>query len=151
MFWNRFVISDQFDLIYDGCIDSSFVPLINYNFYVEMALSGCKHLCETVHDVTCTMLTFVPEQRSCILHPLQNIPRLDDHPDCIFAEVYHRHRRVGMYVEIVWHINVCRNRKCKTPYACVALTLWSYCLRRTPHDVMHLWGSGRWQVHIWAK
>ena len=88
--------SDQFELIQNDCIDHAFVPSVTYDFYVEMALSGCKHLCETVHDVTCGMITFVPLQRSCVLHPLQDIPVVIDEPDCILAEVYRRHRTAGI-------------------------------------------------------
>ena len=99
MYQRLFIILDSFELKASGCIDPAFVPLITYDFYVEMALSGCKHLCESVHDMTCTIITFVPLQRSCILHPLQAIPWVKNVSGCIWAETYHRHRSVGMYNE----------------------------------------------------
>ena len=145
---NWLAISDRFELIYDGCIDSSFVPQINYHFYVEMALSGCKHLCETVHDVTCTLLTFVPLQRSCIL---QEIPWLYNKPDCILAEVYHRHRRARMYVEVFMHEIICPYIRYQTSVVCVIRTWQSYCFHRIPHHFMQFWGYGWWKVQLWAE
>ena len=63
--------------------------------YVEMALSGCKYLCRSLHNYTCTLIIFLPNARSCILLPWRNITVENKEGDCQFVELHYRHRKGG--------------------------------------------------------
>ena len=86
---------DKFIQYASGCIPSDLKIGGVYNLYVEMTLSGCKYLCQFLHDYTCTLIIFAPRVRSCILLPSRNITMGNNFENCKFVELYHRHRKRG--------------------------------------------------------
>lgn len=58
------------------CISSQFLlSQINATHqYSEIAVSGCKYLCQHLHDTTCSRVFYFPGNRSCILTSRQEIP-----------------------------------------------------------------------------
>ena len=67
----------------------------HYHLYVEVTLSVCKYLCEHLHNDTCTMILFVPANRSCYLLPLRNVLDSAGGHDYDDVEWYIRDQQTG--------------------------------------------------------
>ena len=78
-----------------GCLADDYQPAISGNYYVEITLSGCKYLCENLHDLTCTLIVYLPSLRSCFLQPLQMVTFERSGQGCTAAELHHRNRQTG--------------------------------------------------------
>ena len=87
--------ADEFTKEITGCISNDVQMGGIYSLYVEMALSGCKYLCQFLHDDACTLIIFIPNARSCILLPWYSITPVTNSQDCDLVELYHRHRKQG--------------------------------------------------------
>ena len=94
------VLVDGFTETAVGCVPNDLKLNDIYNFYAEINLSGCKYLCKYLHNNTCTLVMFLPDARSCILLPLQNISFADEKVDCRRAEIYRRYRMKGNAMKI---------------------------------------------------
>ena len=44
-----------------GCLGDDYKKPESGIEYVELALSGCQHLCNTIHDITCTSILHFPQ------------------------------------------------------------------------------------------
>ena len=98
------ILGDVYLLEKTGCIDKLYNPQETANYYVEITLSGCKYLCEFLHDLTCTLLVWIPSQRSCILQPLLATSLLHEaNPcnGCLYAEILHRQRKTGHCYDVI--------------------------------------------------
>ena len=92
------ILGDLYFVVSTGCIYDLHSPQETVNHYVEVTLSGCKYLCEFLHDLTCTLLVWIPSQRSCILKPLEETSSLYDakaSSSCLYAEIIRRQRKTG--------------------------------------------------------
>ena len=90
-----FVLSDldNYTLVDKGCLPGDYVPNNTYQLYVEVTLTGCKYLCERLHDVACSLLVMLPLHRSCYLQPDQRVLLTEDVRGCFNALIYKRHRQ----------------------------------------------------------
>ena len=97
-------ISNAFENMGGGCVSQNFELNGQYNLYVEINLSGCRHLCMFLHNSTCTMVMFLPNARSCLLLALQNISFADKYTGCRKVELYRRNRQKGnsLTVHLLW-------------------------------------------------
>ena len=98
------ILGDVYLLEKTGCINKLYNPQETANYYVEITLSGCKYLCEFLHDLTCTLLVWIPSQRSCILQPLLETSLLHEaNPcnGCLYAEILHRQRKTGHCYDVI--------------------------------------------------
>ena len=87
--------ANDFEKVGVGCVSDDFKPTGIYNFYVEVNLSGCKYLCMSLHNSTCTFVMFLPNTRSCILLPRINISIIDEFSGCRRVEIHRKHRQKG--------------------------------------------------------
>ena len=85
----------DFRNIGSGCLSNDHKLNDIHNLYVEINLSGCKYLCQYLHNKTCTLVMFLPNSRSCVLLPLQHISILDEHASCKKVEIYRKQRIIG--------------------------------------------------------
>ena len=86
---------ERYDRITRGCLANDYRAEVTYQKYVEVSLSGCIYLCRHLHDLTCSMILYVPANRSCILQPAQDVVFVTE--NCTYTEIHHRQRRVGKY------------------------------------------------------
>ena len=87
----------NFTKLWAGCIRNDVQVRGIHHLYVEITLSGCKYLCEFLHDSTCTLIIFLPKIRSCILLPWHNIPTDNGTHNCEWAELHYKYRKRGKY------------------------------------------------------
>ena len=87
---------DEFTLFARGCIPKDFELRSVHNLYVEMTLSGCKYLCQFLHDQTCSMIIFLLDIRSCILLPWHNITVDNNLQECDLVQLHYRRRQQGI-------------------------------------------------------
>ena len=85
---------DEYIQSEEGCLPSSYTPPDTHIFYVEVTLNGCQHLCQQLHDVTCTRIVFLPTQRSCYLQPDRDVSLLGKSEDCLTAMIFNRKRHI---------------------------------------------------------
>ena len=85
---------DEYVLGDEGCLPEDHVPSVIHNIYVEVTFSGCKHLCERLHDDTCSQIVFLPFRRSCYLQPQEDLTLIRNSNRCIDALVYRRSRHI---------------------------------------------------------
>ena len=85
---------DEYALTDEGCLPSRYEPGVIHSLYVEVTFSGCKRLCERLHDDTCSQIVFLSHRRSCYLQPPQELTLTHASDGCIVALVYRRHRRI---------------------------------------------------------
>ena len=85
----------DFEKIGSGCLSNNFNMSDIHNLYVEITISGCKYLCKYLHNDTCTLVMFLPNSRSCVLLPLQEIPIVDEHAGCKKVEIHRKHKKTG--------------------------------------------------------
>ena len=79
----------------EGCLPGSYTPTDPHVFYVEVTLNGCKHLCQQLHDVTCTRIVFLPVQRSCYLQPDRAVSLVGNIEKCVAVVIFNRQRRIS--------------------------------------------------------
>ena len=72
----------------EGCLSERYSPPDTSAFYVEVTLNGCKHLCQQLHDVTCTRIVFLPTYRSCYLQPDRKVSLMGNSDDCVAVMVF---------------------------------------------------------------
>lgn len=78
-------------------------PLISDEYYFnyrEMTLSACKHLCTSLHDLTCSTILFMPTNRSCLLVPRIDVTSISGGKTCIYTEIFQRQRCLSNYYTI---------------------------------------------------
>ena len=79
-----------------GCINADYRPIGPYQFYAEIPLSACKYLCQYKHDAVCSMVLYLPLNRSCYLHPVRE--PVGNRDGCDNAVWYKRQRILGNIV-----------------------------------------------------
>ena len=93
IFFQLTVNIDDFTEEGKGCVSEDFRPIPPFYRYVEVPLSACKYLCQYQHDAVCTMVLYLPNDRSCYLYPLRE--PVGDRQGCGNAIWYRRHRILG--------------------------------------------------------
>ena len=68
----------------------------NYFTYVDVTLLGCKYLCQTLHDLPCSQIIYMPFRQTCVLQPDVPVPVVPYQENCTKIELYRRRRTIGM-------------------------------------------------------
>lgn len=103
---------------------------VHATLYVDVTFEGCKSLCQNLHDLTCSVIVFLPLTRSCFLQPLATVRTAIIGQNCSFAQIYKRVRCAGIYhrpfVIILWSA-ICHSKSTHDRY----------------HEISRRWANSR--------